>query len=84
MSFFGGIKLGKISLISFFFEEKNLVWNQRLNTFNQKLKKIQYQLFVWQNFWRKWPKKNVYQYIYQIDIYWKENEKNGLYNGKKV
>jgi hypothetical protein len=41
---------------NFFLKEKNLVWNQRLNIFNQKLKKIQYQLFVWQKFSGKWPK----------------------------
>jgi hypothetical protein len=26
----------------------------------------------------------LYLYVYQIDIYWSENEKNGLNNGKKV
>jgi hypothetical protein len=40
---------------------------------------IQFQLFVWSKILCNWPKID----IYQIDIYWSENEKNGLNNGKK-
>jgi hypothetical protein len=54
MSFFGGTKHGKISTQKKLFQtfkkrEQNLVWNQTLNTFNHKLKTIQFQLFD-QNF----------------------------------
>jgi len=82
--FLGASNLEKFHWFHFFLKKKILFEIKDWIHLTKNWKKIQYQLFVWQIFWCKWPKKNVYQYIYQIDIYWSENEKNGLYNGKNV
>jgi len=67
---------------------KKGVWNQTLNTFNQKLKNIQFQKNLWSKFLCKWPKSwclPIYSCVcvYQIDVYWNENEKNGLNNERQ-
>jgi hypothetical protein len=65
---------------------KKGAWNRTLNTFNHKLKKISIStFFLWSKFLCKWSKVEVYWYIYvyQIDKYWSEKEKNGLNNEKQ-
>jgi hypothetical protein len=58
-------------------KEKKIVWNQTLNTFNQKLKKNSISIFC---VTKKLMFTNICVCVYQMDIYWNENGNNSLNN----